>query len=43
VDGLRAGLIGFSQFPIFLDLSLLLIFDLAIIVLGSWLFAKTEA
>ena len=42
VDGLRASLIGFSQFPLFLDLFLLVIFDLAIIVLGSWLFSKTE-
>ena len=42
VDGLRASLIGFSQFPLLLDLFLLLIFDLAMISLGSWLFSKTE-
>lgn len=42
VDGLRASLIGFSQFSPLLDLSLLLIFDLVIIILGSWLFGKTE-
>jgi len=42
VDGLRASLIGFSQFSIFFDLFLLLIFDLATITLGSWLFSKTE-
>lgn len=43
VDGLRASLIGFSQFSLILDLILLLIFDLAMIALGTWLFNKTEA
>jgi len=43
VDGLRGSLIGFSQFSLFLDLFLLLIFDLAVVSLGSWLFSKTEA
>ena len=42
VDGLRGSLIGFSQFPLVLDLFLLLIFDLVMIALGSWLFSKTE-
>jgi ABC-2 type transport system permease protein len=42
VDGLRASLIGFSQFPIFLDLVLLLIFDFVMVILGAWLFSKTE-
>lgn len=42
VDGLRASLINFSQFSPFLDLAFLLVFDLATIALGSWLFSKTE-
>ena len=42
VDGLRANLIGFSQFPLILDLAILLIFDILMIGLGSWLFNKTE-
>jgi ABC-2 type transport system permease protein len=42
VDGLRASLIGFSQFPLFLDLFLLLFFDSAIIVLASYFFNRTE-
>ncbi|KPJ57040.1 multidrug ABC transporter permease [Parcubacteria bacterium DG_74_2] len=42
VDGLRGSLIGFSQFPLLLNLFLLLIFDLVMIALGSWLFSKTE-
>jgi len=42
VDGLRASLIGFSQFPPILDLSVLLIFSLAMVILGSWFFSKTE-
>jgi ABC-2 type transport system permease protein len=42
VDGLRASLIGFSQFPIFLDLVLLLIFDFVMVILSAWLFSKTE-
>jgi len=42
VDGLRASLIGFSQLSLFLDLAILLIFGLAMIILGSYLFNKTE-
>ena len=42
VDGLRASLIGFSQFPPILDLAILLIFGLLMVALGSWLFNKTE-
>ena len=42
VDGLRGSLIGFSQFSPILDLSLLLVFGLTMVVLGSWLFNKTE-
>lgn len=42
VDGLRGSLIGFSQFPLFFNSFLLLIFDLVMIALGSWFFSKTE-
>ncbi len=42
VDGLRASLIGFSQFPLFLDLLVLLIFGFLMIALGSYLFTKME-
>ncbi|MCD6233112.1 ABC transporter permease [bacterium] len=42
VDGLRGVLVGFSQFPPILDLSVLLIFSLAMVILGSWLFSRTE-
>lgn len=42
VDGLRASLIGFSQFSIFLDLIVLLIFGLVMVALGSYFFGKTE-
>jgi len=43
VDGLRASLINSSQFPLFLDLGVLLVFGLIMIILGSYLFSKTEA
>lgn len=42
VDGLRASLIGFSQFSLFLDLLVLLIFGFLMIALGSYLFTKME-
>jgi ABC-2 type transport system permease protein len=42
IDGLRGSLIGFSQFPLFLDFSLILVFALATISLASWFFSKTE-
>ena len=42
VDGLRASLIGFSQFPLFLNLAVLLIFGTTMVTLGSYLFNKTE-
>jgi len=43
VDGLRASLIGFSQFPASLDLILLFIFDFFMVIFGTYLFAKMEA
>ena len=42
VDGLRSSLIGISQFPWFIDIGILLAFSAAMIVLGSYLFSKTE-
>lgn len=42
VDGLRASLIGFSHFPLFLSLNILLVFGITMIILGSYLFGKTE-
>ena len=42
VDGLRGSLISFSQFPLFANLLILLVFDLIMVFLGTWLFNKTE-
>jgi ABC-2 type transport system permease protein len=42
VDALRGSLIGFSQFPLFLNLGNLLIFGLIMLALSSYLFSKTE-
>ncbi len=42
VDGLRASLINCSRFPLLWNLSILLIFGLVMIILGSYLFSKTE-
>jgi len=42
VDGLRGSLIGVSQFPIFLDLTILLATSVAIIFIAAYLFTKTE-
>ncbi len=42
VDGLRASLIGYSQFSLFLDFSILLTFSLTMVILGSWFFSETE-
>lgn len=42
VDGLRFSLIGFSQFSLILNLTILLIFGLVMVVLGAYLFSKTE-
>jgi len=42
VDGLRASLINCSRFPLVWNLSILLIFGLVMIILGSYLFSKTE-
>jgi ABC-2 type transport system permease protein len=42
VDGLRSALVGSSQFPIYLNLSVLIAFDILMVVLGSWFFARTK-
>jgi ABC-2 type transport system permease protein len=42
IDGLRGSLIGFSQFSLFLDFAVVLVFAIATISLASWLFSKTE-
>lgn len=42
VDGLRASLVGFSQFPIVFDFFIILLFDFLMIGLATWLFSKTE-
>jgi len=42
VDGLRASLIGFSQFSLLLDFFVLMGFAFLMVSLGSWLFSKTE-
>lgn len=42
VDALRGSLIGFSQFPLFLNLGNLLIFGLTMVALSSYLFSRTE-
>ena len=43
VDGLRASLIGFSQFPLGLDLLIVSFFAFLMLFLGSFLFNKSEA
>jgi len=42
VDGLRLSLIGFSQFPLWLDASVLAVFGLVMITIGAYLFGKTQ-
>ncbi|MDD5621332.1 MAG: ABC transporter permease [Candidatus Paceibacterota bacterium] len=42
VDGLRYGLINSSQFPIYLNLSVLIAFDILMIILSSWFFSKNK-
>lgn len=42
IDGLRASLIGFHQFPLILDLIILFAFDILMVALGAWFFNKTE-
>jgi ABC-2 type transport system permease protein len=43
VDGLRASLIGYSYFPIYINLSVLIILSIIMMGLGSYFFSKSEA
>jgi ABC-2 type transport system permease protein len=42
VDGLRAALLGRSELPLLLDMGVLSSFALLSIVIGAWLFKKSE-
>jgi ABC-2 type transport system permease protein len=42
IDGLRASLIGFSYFPLYIDMAVLLVVSIAMILVGSYLFGKSE-
>ncbi len=42
VDALRASLIGFSQFSLILDLTVLSFFSLIMVIAGAYFFSKTE-
>lgn len=42
VDGLRASLIGYSYFPIYINLSVLIALSVIMMVLGSYFFSKSE-
>jgi len=42
IDGLRFSLIGVSQFPIYLNLTILIVFDSAMVFASTWLFSKTK-
>ncbi len=42
VDGLRFALINSSQFPLYLNVSVLVAFDILMVILGSWFFSKTK-
>ncbi len=42
VDGIRLSLIKISQFPLFLDLIVLVIFDLIMIMVATQLFNRTK-
>jgi len=42
VDGLRSSLIGVSQIPLFINIGVLVGFSVAMIILSSYLFSKTE-
>lgn len=43
VDGLRATMIGYSYFPIYLNLSVLIVLSVLMMGIGSYLFSKSEA
>ena len=43
VDGLRGSLVHMNQFPLWLDFSVLLVFSIAMLSLGGYLFRSMEA
>ena len=42
VDGLRGALIGQSHFPLWLDVGIMLLFDAAMVLLGTWAFRRMK-
>jgi len=42
VDGLRASIIGYSYFPIYIDIGVLVIISIITMFLGSYFFSKSE-
>ena len=42
VDALRWALIGKGSFDLWLDLAVLLLFDLAMVLLGTWAFRRMK-
>jgi ABC-2 type transport system permease protein len=42
IDGLRATLIGYSYFPIYIDLAVLIFLSVLTMSLGSYFFSKSE-
>jgi ABC-2 type transport system permease protein len=42
IDGLRATLIGYSYFPIYIDFAVLVILSAIMMGLGSYFFSKSE-
>lgn len=42
VDAMRGALIGQNYFPIWLDLSVVLLFDAAMVMMGAWAFRKMK-
>jgi ABC-2 type transport system permease protein len=42
VDGLRATLVGFSSFPLWIDLAAMMAFALIVLGIGAYLFEKSE-
>jgi ABC-2 type transport system permease protein len=43
IDGLRATLIGYSHFPIYISFAVLIVLSSLMILLGSYFFSKSEA
>ncbi|MBN2202724.1 MAG: ABC transporter permease [Candidatus Aenigmarchaeota archaeon] len=43
IDGLRGAMIGFSYFPLYVNIGVLLTLSIAMMFIGSYLFSKSEA